>query len=171
MKIPMGLDVFRGVEAVSEKKLIGQHLSMSLSKERTKELWQGFMPRREEIKNPISKDLICMQVYDPQLNFSEFNASTLFEKWALVEVGDYNFIPKGMESYSLSGGLYAVFVHRGLPSTFPRTAQYIFGEWLPQSDYQLDHREHFEIMGNTYRNNDPSSEEEVWVPIRRKIQY
>ncbi|MDX1768336.1 MAG: GyrI-like domain-containing protein, partial [Arenibacter troitsensis] len=122
------------------------------------------------IGNALSKDLISMQVYISLLNVKEFNLTTQFEKWAAVEVKDNTKIPEGMVSYTLSGGLYAVFVHRGLPSSFPRTAQYIFGEWLPKSEYQLDHREHFEIMGDKYRNNDPSSEEEVWVPIKRKNQ-
>ena len=166
----MGLDLFRGIEVVAEKKLIGNRLVMSLADDRTKELWQGFMSRRKEIGNPLSKDLISMQVYDRLLSFTEFNDTTQFEKWAVVEVKDYAKIPEGMVSYTLSGGLYAVFVHRGLPSSFPRTAQYIFGEWLPNSEYQLDHREHFEIMGSKYRNNDPSSEEGVWVPIKRKNQ-
>ncbi|RAJ14279.1 GyrI-like domain-containing protein [Arenibacter echinorum] len=162
--------MFLRVEKVSEKKLIGNRLVMSLAEDRTRELWQGFMPRRKEIGNPLSKDLISMQVYDGLLKVKEFNLTTQFEKWAVVEVKDYAKIPEGLASYTLSGGLYAVFVHRGLPSSFPRTAQYIFGEWLPNSEYQLDHREHFEIMGDKYRNNDPSSEEEVWVPIKRKNQ-
>ena len=166
----MGLDLFRGIEVVAEKKLIGNRLVMSLADDRTNELWQGFMSRRKEIRNPLSKDLISMQVYDRLLSFTEFNDTTQFEKWAVVEVKDYAKIPEGMVSYTLSGGLYAVFVHRGLPSSFPRTAQYILGEWLPKTEYQLDHREHFEIMGSKYRNNDPSSEEEVWVPIKRKNQ-
>tara|TARA_R110002126_G_scaffold3457_13_gene19690 strand:+ start:2127 stop:2633 length:507 start_codon:yes stop_codon:yes gene_type:complete len=166
----MDLEIFRRIEKVSEKKLIGNRLAMSLAEDRTKELWQGFMPRRKEIRNPISDDLMSMQVYDGALNFNEFNIATQFEKWAVVEVEDNTKIPEGMESHTLTGGLYAVFVHRGLPSSFPITAQYIFGEWLPNSDYQLDHREHFEIMGNKYRNNDPNSEEEVFIPIKRKNQ-
>ena len=166
----MDLDLFRGIEVVPEKKLIGNRLLMSLSQDRTKELWQGFMPRRNKIENPISKDLISMQVYDGQLGFSDFNNSTQFTKWAVVEVEDYTNIPEGMESYSLSGGLYAVFIHRGLPSSFPKTAQYIFGYWLPQSNYELDHREHFEVLGDKYRNNDPNSEEEIWIPIKARNQ-
>jgi len=158
------------IEEVSQKKLIGNRLKMSLSQDRTKELWQGFMPRRKEIGNPVTTDLISMQVYDRQLSFFNFSPTTQFEKWAVVEVEDYTKIPAGMESYTLSGGLYAVFIHRGLPSSFPKTAQYIFGEWLPRSDFELDHREHFEVLGDKYRNNDPSSEEEVWIPIKARIQ-
>ena len=158
------------IEVVSEKKLIGQRLVMSMARDRTRELWQGFMKRRKEIGNLIGAHLISMQIYDRQLSFPEFNDSIPFEKWAVVEVEDFEILPQGLESYTLLGGLYAVFIHKGLPSDFPRTAQYIFGEWLPKSDYQLDHREHFEIMGDKYSNNNSNSEEEVWVPIKRKIK-
>ena len=164
----MGLNIEPRIEEISKKKLIGNRLVMSLSEDRTKELWQGFMTRRKEIGNPVTTNLISMQVYDRLLSFSEFNDTTQFEKWAVVEVEDYKDLPNGMETYTLLGGLYAVFVHKGLPSSFPGTAQYIYGEWLPKSDYELDHREHFEIMGDKYRNNDLNSEEEVWVPIKRK---
>lgn len=164
----MGLNIEPRIEEISKKKLIGNRLVMSLSEDRTKELWRGFMTRRKEIGNPVTTNLISMQVYDRLLSFSEFNDTTQFEKWAVVEVEDYKDLPSGMETYTLLGGLYAVFVHKGLPSSFPGTAQYIYGEWLPKSDYELDHREHFEIMGDKYRNNDLNSEEEVWVPIKRK---
>ena len=72
---------------------------MSLSEDRTKELWQGFMPKRKEIGNSITTDLISMQVYDRLLSYSEFNDTTQFEKWAVVEVEDYKDLPNSMESY------------------------------------------------------------------------
>ncbi|EPE83362.1 GyrI-like small molecule binding domain protein [Leptospira noguchii str. 1993005606] len=40
---------------------------------------------------------------------------------------------------------------------------YIFQEWLPNSGYKL--KPHFELLGSKYKNNDPTSEEEVWIPI------
>jgi AraC family transcriptional regulator len=46
--------------------------------------------------------------------------------------------------------------------------QHIFSEWLPNSDYRLADRAHFEVLGEKYKNNDPSSEEEIWIPIMVK---
>ena len=46
--------------------------------------------------------------------------------------------------------------------------QYIFSEWIPQSDYSVDDRPHFEVLGAKYKNNDPDSEEEIWIPIKKK---
>jgi len=154
------------IEVLGEKKLVGMHLPMSLLQDRTGELWGTFMPRRKEVLYPISSDLICMQIYEGLPSYSQFNAETEFIKWASVEVKDGAEVPEGMETYTLTGGMYAVFVHKGLPSSFSKTAQFIFGEWLPKSIYELDNREHFEVLGERYRHNDPSSEEEVWVPIK-----
>ena len=109
-----------------------------------------------------------MQVYDPRLSFEDFNENTRFEKWAAVEVADFESIPDSMESIILSEGLYAVFLHKGAASEGARTFSYIFGTWLPGSEYQLDNRPHFEILGEKYKNDDPASEEEVWIPVKLK---
>jgi AraC family transcriptional regulator len=101
--------------------------------------------------------------------FEKFNPNTEFTKWAALEVADHQIIPNNFSSLVLNSGLYSIFLHKGLPSTFPRTMQFIFGEWLPNSEYDLDNRPHFEMLGANYKNNDPTSEEEVWIPIRKKM--
>ena len=73
-----------------------------------------------------------------------------------------------METFLLEGGLYAVFIHRG-SSTDTSTFHYIFSTWLPKSNYILDSRPHFEVLGEKYKNGDPDSEEEIWIPIKLKI--
>jgi AraC family transcriptional regulator len=156
-----------GIETLKEKKLTGKRMRMSLSNNRTGELWRSFMPRRKEIANAIGTALYSMQVYDP-LYFKNFNPAAEFEKWAAMEVKDFNAVPHGMDTITLPGGLYAVFLHRGAASTGPETFQYIFGTWLPASGYVLDHRPHFELLGEKYRNDDPDSEEEFWIPVKPK---
>jgi AraC family transcriptional regulator len=42
------------------------------------------------------------------------------------------------------------------------------GTWLPGSDFVLDTRPHFEVLGDQYKNNDTTSEEEIWIPIKLK---
>ncbi len=160
--------MFNRIEKLQEKKLLGQSLKMSLLENRTFELWSGFMPLRKQVNNQMGNDLFSIQVYDQHLNFKDFNPSTTFTKWAAVEVSDFNNIPETLNSYVLQGGLYAIFIHKGPSSSFPKTAQYIFGQWLPASDYELDNREHFELISENSKANDPASEEEVWIPIRAK---
>ena len=156
------------IKILPEKKLIGKRIKMSFAENKTYELWKSFMPRRKEIKNNLTTELFSMQVYDKSFDFRNFNQDATFEKWAAIEVASFDTIPDEMESYTLSGGLYAVFIHKGASSTGPKTFRYIFGTWLPDSDYSLDDRVHFEILGDKYKNDDPNSEEEVWIPIKPK---
>lgn len=154
------------IETLPEKKLLGKRLRMSLANNRTGELWRSLMPRRNEILHPVTSDLYSLQVYEKPFAYTDFTPATEFEKWALVEVTDFEFIPEEMEPFTLPGGLYAVFHYKGTPSEFAGTFHFIFGTWLPQSDYVLDHRPHFELLGEKYKNNNPDSEEEIWIPIR-----
>lgn len=153
---------------IHEKKLVGKRIRMTLSANQTAELWQSFMPRRKEIRNKLNADLISIEVYDQNLDFSDFNLNTEFEKWAAVEVSAFEEIPETMETLTLTGGLYAVFQYKGAASDFASTFRYIFGTWLPSSEYSPENRPHFEVMGEKYKGNDPTSEEEIWIPIKLK---
>ena len=151
---------------IGEKKLAGKNLMMSLADNKTVELWKTFMPRRKEITSRLTEDLISMQVY-PAMYFENFHPANEFEKWAAVEVGDFNNIPGDMETFLLPGGLYVVFDYKG-SSTDNSIFQYIYGTWIPGSNYVLDDRPHFEILGGKYKTADPDSEEEIWIPIKPK---
>ncbi|MEI6060375.1 MAG: GyrI-like domain-containing protein [Bacteroidota bacterium] len=156
------------LEVIPPKKLMGKKLRMSLAQNRTFELWHSFMPHREAITNKLSADLISMQVYDVSLDFADFTPQTEFEKWAAVEVPDFDTILPGMETYIMKGGLYAVFIYKGRASEFHDTFRFIFDTWLPASEFEIDNREHFEILGAKYKNDDPDSEEEIWVPLKAR---
>lgn len=156
------------IENLRPKKLIGKYLAMTFAENRTAELWKSFMLRRKEITNNLNTDLISMQVYDKAFDLKTFNPNLPFEKWAMVEVSDFDAIPEGMESFELPGGLYAVFLYKGDPRDAAPAFHYIFGTWLPNSEYDLDQRPHFEILDEKYKNNDPDSEEEIWIPIKPK---
>jgi AraC family transcriptional regulator len=151
------------IETLEEKKLVGMRLTMSLANNKTAELWKSFMPRRGEIVNSPASDLFSVQIYKPT-HFTDFKLTNEFEKWATVEVPDFDGVPRDMETLTLSRGLYAVFDYKG-SSNDPRIFQYIFATWLPASNYLLDNKPHFEVLGEKYRNNDPTSEEEIWIPV------
>lgn len=153
------------IKTLTEKKLIGKRMKMSFADNRTFELWKSFMPRRKEIQNNFGTDLYSMQIYSPGF-FDSFNPKKEFDKWASIEVANFNAVPEGMETFALSGGLYAVFLYKGAASAAAETFQYILGTWLPNSEYILDNRPHFEILGEKYKNEDPNSEEEIWIPIK-----
>lgn len=151
---------------LNEKKLIGKRLTMSFLDYKVSELWKSFMTRRKEITNNLSNDLISMTVYKPT-HFLNFSPSNEFEKWATVEVSSFDNVPPEMETFTLTRGLCAVFDYKGL-NTDDSIYHYIYREWIPNSDYDLDNRPHFEILGEKYKNGDPESEEEIWIPIKLK---
>lgn len=156
------------IKTIADKKLIGKRLLMSFANNITGELWKSFMPHRKEIINAVSPDLYSMQLYAPGF-FDAFDIHTEFEKWATLEVTDLTNIPTDMEPFTLPGGLYAVFDYKGRSSDGASVFQYILGTWLPNSEYALDQRPHFEILGEKYKNDDPDSEEEIWIPVKLKV--
>lgn len=152
------------IENIKGKKLIGASLTMSLAQNRTGELWQSFVPRIKEISNVISTERISLQLYGPTY-FTDFNPRKEFTKWAAVEVSDFSEVPPGMQTLVVSSGDYAIFHYKG-SSTDPSIFQYIFPTWLPTSKYDLDNRPHFEVLGEKYKNADPSSEEDIYIPVK-----
>jgi AraC family transcriptional regulator len=156
------------IESLEEKKLVGKSMRMTLTENKSGLLWTSFIPRLKEIENIISNDKYSLQVYEEN-HFDNFNPNREFEKWALIEVSDFANVPSELETFKLPSGLYAVFVHKGDTKEFYETSQYIYGVWLPNSEYVLDDRPHFEILGEKTRKDDPNSEEEVWIPIKLKL--
>lgn len=151
---------------LEEKKLVGMHLKMCLDDHKVANLWSAFMPKRNQITNAISGELISMAIYGKDY-FRQFNPSAEFEKWAAVEVSNVENPPPGLRGFILSSGIYAVFDYKGSAND-PAIYQFIFTQWLPASEYQLDDRPHFEILGSQYNNESSDSEEEIWIPVKPK---
>lgn len=154
------------IVTLDEKKLIGISIVMSLIDNKTGQLWGQFGPKIKDIKNRVSNDKISMQIY-PDDYYQNFSPSKSFTKWATVEVANYNNLESELATFTLCSGLYAVFNYKG-SSNDNSIYQYIFQVWIPKSKYIVDNRPHFEVLGEKYKNNDSSSEEEIWIPIKLK---
>jgi len=146
-------------------KFIGKKLSFTYSDYRAFELWSSFMPQRKEIQNTIGADSYNIQI-NP-IGFA-FGFNEPFVKWAAVAVSNFDFVPAGMETIEIPIGLYAVFNYKGYQTNAAAFFNAIYTEWLPASEYELDIRPQFEILGEKYKNNNPNSEEEIWIPIKKK---
>jgi len=155
---------------LSEKILLGKCLKMSYSQNKTVQLWQSFMPLKKHIKNTVGNDVYSVQVYEQLFDYNSFDLEAQFTKWATIEVSDEKGNDLDLQKLELEGGLYAVFLHKGSSSDFQKTFERIFKDWLPISEYVLDARPHFEVLGDNYQNNHPDSEEEIWIPIKFKNQ-
>nr|WP_294785118.1 GyrI-like domain-containing protein [uncultured Flavobacterium sp.] len=155
------------IKTLDEKKLIGHSIEMSFIENKTFQLWNGFMPNKKQIKNTISANLYSLEVYNENY-FDQFDPNKSFQKWATVEVSDFENVPEGMKTLIVPSGLYAVFLHVGPAAEANKTYHHIFAEWLPKSEYVVDERPHFAVMNEKYKKDDPDSEEEIWIPIKSR---
>ncbi len=155
------LEIFPG------KALTGMREDMSLSNDTTRSLWQRFRSFLVTISEKPPLNFYSVQRY-PKDYFKDFDAARIFEKWAAVPADFLVEKADGLNNLIIPEGLYAVFIHRGAAVTARQTFEYIFSTWLPRSNYELDERPHFEQLDERYRNDDPDSEEEIWIPVRLK---
>lgn len=133
--------------------------------EQTKRLAKLFMPRRHEVNSRIGNHVFSIQDYGN--DYSPDNLNLEFDKWIAVEVQNFQGLPDGMDSLVIKSGTYAVFSFKGAVSEFPKSRAYIFEEWLPNSEYQLDKKAHFEILNEDYSKNLQQITEEIWIPIKK----
>ena len=124
------------LEALDEKRFVGKNITISLANNRTRALWQSFMPDRKEITNSIGHELYSIEVYPPN-HFDNFSPHAEFKKWAAVEVTDVDSVPDGMHSLRVPAGLSlswtnAVTASPQVSSGTPTTAAKATDGW-PQS--------------------------------------
>jgi len=119
------------------------------------------MMRRNEIDNRISDQLFSLQIYP-----ENFTPNQSFTKYALAEVSDFDNIPNDFEAFQLEGGKYQVFTYKGKAENGPEIFGYIFQKFIPENQFEVDDRPHFEIFGDDYNPSSEFAEEEIWIPIK-----
>jgi len=143
--------------------LCGKSKSMDLQTFSPSAVWNQFMPRLSGITNRLNNDLISLRAFEYIPHFVP-TANPKFTYWGGVEVNGPN---EGLEHLEIPAGTYAVFHYKGLSSD-STIWKYIYGEWLPNSKWELDDRPHFERLGHAYNHGDPNSEEDIYIPLRLK---
>ncbi|KFC24426.1 hypothetical protein IO90_03795 [Chryseobacterium sp. FH1] len=146
---------------IEPKKLVGFGITTSFQEDKTPIVWRKFMMRRNEIANRISDQLFSLQIYP-----ESFTPNQSFTKYALAEVSDFDNIPSDFESFQLASGKYLVFNYQGKTENGPKIFSYIFQNFIPENQFEVDDRPHFEIFGDDYDPNSDSAEEEIWIPIK-----
>lgn len=166
------------IEKLEPTTILGKSLEMSLAQDKTQALWQSFGPFVKDIENRKDRNFISLQKFNSVFDPKNFDPNAPFTKWAgvalqpAIEDGNagqrHDGLIPGLSLYEIQGGMYAVFTHVGPASEFRRSMEYVFGEWFPKSAYLVDDREHFEVLPEGYRPDDPNAQEEIWIPIRKK---
>ena len=107
----------------------------------------------------IARILKCNQLFDGGFDYPiiklRANQNINFSKIKIK----YWYIP-------VKNGKYLVFNYKGKAENGPEIFRYIFQNVIPENQFEVDNRPHFEIFGEDYNPNDDSAEEEIWIPIR-----
>lgn len=114
-------------------------------------LWDVFLTRMEEIKDRVPGIAygVIQQTQDK---------TDLLEYYAVCEVTQLDFLPKGMVSIEIPASRYAKFTHKGNVKNIDNTVNYIYSSWLMQSGERHSYGPDLEIYGSEY---DPVSEDSV----------
>ena len=68
----------------------------------------------------------------------DYGTSGMFRYVVGLSVTEVDALPEGMTACTVPAGRYAVLTHCGTLATLSRTFDYIYGTWLPSSEYRLD---------------------------------
>jgi len=124
-------------------------------------LWTAFRPDVFQISNRVGDD--AFGIYE---EYEECEEGIGFSYICSVEVTDFDHVPEGMISRTIPRHLYAVFRHQGPLSYLPETLKYIWGSWLPKSDYEYQETPDFELYAPGTRSDDPDKVLFLYIPVR-----
>lgn len=132
--------------------------------EQIKALWDRFLERKHEIggTNPDYALGVCM----PNHSDIKKQSEQQFVYVAALPVRTADNVPEGMVVCRIPAGRYAVFTHKGPIANLPLTLKYIWGTWLPGSDYKYaDGQPDFELYDDRFCPDGADSEFDIYIPL------
>lgn len=127
--------------------------------------WNNFSSRRSEIigNNP-SKSYGVISSLNSKMN------EEVLLYYASVEVDKTNVVPAGMNLIEIKQQSYAMFEVKGGQKSCQITADFIYGIWLPQSDFIRSDGFDLELFDHAlYNSEDPNSLFYYCLPITTNI--
>lgn len=152
-----------------ERKFIGLEIDMHSHLEGAQAIvpllvsaWIKFNKRKAEIKNRINKNS-----YGIAKSEGKFNEENMMRYMAAVEVDNFDEVPEGLTSYTITPQTYAIFKNVGLGDTTVHTITYIYGTWLPQSKYTRAAGDDMELFDSRFDMQSNESISEYFIPIEK----
>lgn len=126
-------------------------------------LWDKFNEREDEIPNIKGNYAlgVCMPKHD-DLPVKEGDS---FVYIAGRPVSSLDEVPEGMVAVKIPSRKYAKFTHKGPLTNLPHTVNYIWGTWLPKSEYKHANSPDFELYDERFDVKTLSGEIDIFVPI------
>ena len=126
-------------------------------------LWSAFRENVTQITNRVGQN--AFGIYE---EYEESDEGVGFSYVCAVEVSDFNLVPEGMVARVIPAHLYAVFRHDGPVSSLPETMKYIWGSWLPKSDYEYVEQPDFELYSPDTQSEGGDRILFLHIPVSRK---
>lgn len=144
----------------TELKLVGIEYVEKYNKTTFNRMLKDFINKKDIIKNAVNPNIIIgichYNVYDFDPNTNKIHIMFC------TEVKDFKEVPKGMTTRILPKKDYLVFVHKASRDNICDADQYIYGNFLPNSGYELLEGE--DLVMFDYRK---SNETKLCVPIKK----
>lgn len=126
------------------------------------EPWAHLMSHLGVIKHIIEP----YRFYQLQYWFPEQDNESIYS-FIAVEVSHFEEIPIQLTEKVIPKHRYLKFQHKGLSNQVGYTYQYIYNEFLPNTDYQLPHLFNFEYYGEEHLGPyNPESISDIYIPIK-----
>jgi len=145
----------------SALRVVGMQITTTVEENKIAELWNEFisrMPELDEVAVPDCSLGICCPVVGAENGEFEYMAARV--------VKDDSVVPEGMVFKILPERDVAVFTHEGTVENLSETYDYIYNEWLPAHDFEVDIAEEVEWYDSRYKYDDPHSEMDIHIPLR-----
>ena len=126
-------------------------------------LWSAFRPEVAEIRNRVGTD--SFGIYEEHRETEDTFGFTYI---CSVEVTDFDEVPEGMIARIIPAHLYVAFRHNGPLSSLPETLKYIWGSWLPKSDYVYVEKPDFELYALSGQKDQPEKTLYLYIPVIEK---
>ena len=127
------------------------------------EHWVGFLGKKKLISDQIGKEIYGVALSDEK-QLREKKLSYL----ASVETANLNQQVLDFEYLNIPQGLYAKFENKGSAQKSSTLMDYVYGIWMPQSDYRRARGYDFEIFDHRFAYNNPDSISFLCIPIELK---
>lgn len=123
-------------------------------------LWSAFRPYKDKISNRVGSDFFG--IYE---NYEEADEKTTFIYICAAQVANFDNVPQGMITRELEAQTYARFTHIGPLAKLEDTLRYIWGSWLPKSDYDYAEKPDFELLPAGFNDADPENKIYLHIPV------
>lgn len=163
-----GIEAQPRIVELPERKYVGLEIDMPSHLEAAEKIipllvstWLEFNKRKNEIKHRVGKTSFGIAKSE-----GKFNEENMMRYLSAVEVTDFEDTPDGLSTYTIPATRYAAFENIGLGDKTAYTIAYIYGTWLPQSQYKRAPGDDLELFDHRFDLRSEDSISEYFIPIK-----